>query len=111
MENTSGEILLRRRPENGLLGGMIEFPSTDWCDKILNMDEAIKAAPLKVKWQRLPGTVHHAFTHFHLELTILSGLGDFKQEGMDIWSRPECFADYALPTLMKKIVKHVRGNL
>src|SRR5262249_5271761 len=25
-----GSVLLRRRPEEGLLGGMMEFPSTDW---------------------------------------------------------------------------------
>lgn len=109
LENPGGKILLRRRPENGLLGGMIEFPSTDWRDKVWDMDEAIKKAPFNVKWQPLLGTVHHTFTHFHLELTILSGYDDLKQEGLDIWSRPECFANYALPTLMKKIVKHVNG--
>ena len=107
LENTGGKILLRRRPEKGLLGGMMEFPSTDWRDKGWDMDEAIKKAPINVKWQPLLGTVRHTFTHFHLELTVFTGHAGMRQEGFDVWSRPEFFVDHALPTLMKKIAKHV----
>ena len=106
-ENTSGKILLRRRPEKGLLGGMMAFPSTDWREEIWDVDEAIKSAPFNLKWQPLSGTIRHNFTHFHLELTVLSGHAFSKQEGLDVWIRPENFTDYALPTLMKKIAKHV----
>ena len=107
LENTGGKILLRRRPEKGLLGGMMEFPSTDWRDKGWDVDEAIKEAPIKAKWQSLSGTVRHTFTHFHLELTILSSHVGVRQKGLDVWSHPDFFSDHALPTLMKKIAKHV----
>jgi len=108
LENKGGKILLRRRPEKGLLGGMMEFPSTDWCDKDWDVDEAIKEAPVKAKWRSIPGTVRHTFTHFHLELTVLSGRTGRTEEDSDIWSLPELFPDHALPTLMKKIAKHAR---
>jgi A/G-specific adenine glycosylase len=107
LEKTGGKILLRRRPEKGILGGMMEFPSTDWRDKIWDVDEAIKMAPFNVKWQPLLGTVHHTFTHFNLELTVFIGYLGPRKEGQDVWSRPEFFADYAMPTLMKKIAKPV----
>jgi A/G-specific adenine glycosylase len=107
LENTAGKILLRRRPEKGLLGGMMEFPSTDWREKAWDVEEATKMAPFNVKWHPLLGTVHHTFTHFNLELTVFLGHTGLKQEWLDVWSRPEYFANYALPTLMKKIAKHV----
>jgi len=107
LENTNGKILLRRRPENGLLGGMMAFPSTDWREKNWDLDEAIKMAPFNLRWQPLSGTVCHTFSHFHLELSVLFGQSCLRQEGKDVWSRPEYFENYALPTLMKKIAKHV----
>jgi A/G-specific adenine glycosylase len=107
LENEGGKILLRRRPEKGLLGGMMEFPSTDWRDRTWAVAEAIKMAPFKAKWKPLSGTVHHTFTHFHLELSVFLGHAGLREEGLDVWCRPECFADYALPTLMKKVAKHV----
>jgi A/G-specific adenine glycosylase len=107
LENPGGKILLRRRPEKGLLGGMMEFPSTDWRNKVWDVDEAIKEAPVKAKWQLLSGMVFHTFTHFHLELTILSSHVGVRQKGLGVWSHPDFFSDHALPTLMKKIAKHV----
>ena len=87
---------------------MMEFPSTDWRDKVWDVDEAIKEAPIRAEWQLLSGTVRHTFTHFNLELTILSCRAGMKQEGLGIWIRPESFPDHALPTLMKKIARHIR---
>ena len=107
IKNTKGEVFLRRRPEEGLLGGMMEFPSTKWRKKIWTIDEALEEAPTEAKWCKLSGNVKHTFTHFHLELTVLSGQTDLKQNEVEIWSSPRDFPRYALPTLMKKIVKHV----
>ena len=108
LENPGGEIFLRRRPDKGLLGGMMEFPSTDWRNKVWDVDDAIKEAPIKAKWQSLPGTVRHTFTHFHLELTVLSWRTGINKKDFGIWTLPEFFSDHALPTLMKKVAKHVR---
>ena len=34
-----GCVLLRRRPENGLLGGMLEVPSTEWADPLPRIED------------------------------------------------------------------------
>jgi len=106
-QNADGHVLLRRRTEEGLLGGMMEFPSTAWREKPWRQDEAIKEAPLKANWKALQGAVRHTFTHFHLELTVLSGRATPKQKQSTIWSAPERLTDYALPSVMKKVASHV----
>src|ERR1700756_4722929 len=67
-----GELLVRSRPEKGLLGGMTEVPTSDWLaahdDKA-----ALKQAPVVsgvARWHRKAGVVTHVFTHFPLELVV-----------------------------------------
>ena len=104
-----GAVLLRRRPERGLLGGMIDVPSTAWRAAAWDAREALPDAPAKTAWSALPGTVQHGFTHFRLDLAILAGTSDSPPSG--IWARPDQFKDYALPTLTKKIIKHALSVL
>ncbi len=61
---SDGAILLRRRPERGLLGAMMELPSTDWREAPWAGPEALAQAPLAAGWTELPGLVRHNFTHF-----------------------------------------------
>jgi A/G-specific adenine glycosylase len=96
------DVFLRRRPEKGLFGGMIEIPSTPWRTNPWNLAEAVAHAPADVAWSMLPGTVLHGFTHFRLELVIVSGVG--AADGL--WSRIDRLGEHALPTLMKKIARH-----
>ena len=104
--NSKGEILLRRRQEKGLLGGMIEVPSSHWQENLLSLGESSNEAPTQTKWQILPGKVRHTFTHFHLELDVAVGrcIGSKSIEG--IWCPVTEFGAHALPTVMKKIVTH-----
>ncbi len=99
-----GAVLLRRRPDDGLLGGMMEVPSTPWRAAAWTVAEARDHAPLKARWRRLPGVVHHGFTHFHLELELLTARVSDASGG--VWCPPDRFADHALPTAMKKVVRH-----
>ena len=69
-----GAVLLRRRPEKGLLGGMMEVPSTAWRERAVERGRgARRRRRSRRKWRRLPGVVRHSFTHFHLELAVLAG--------------------------------------
>src|SRR5258708_40375819 len=63
-------VLLRRRPEAGLLGGMLEVPSTDWADTLPPVHEALRTAPVRADWWAVPGSVAHTFTHFKLEMLV-----------------------------------------
>jgi A/G-specific adenine glycosylase len=100
-----GAVLIRRRPEKGLLGGMMEFPSTDWNEMPWTEEAALKYTPIEApSWRRLSGTVRHTFTHFHLELVVLVGVMDKLGTEPGIWCPVERLPDFALPTVMKKVV-------
>ena len=101
-----GSVLLRRRVESGLLGGMMEIPSTEWVpDGVWSTETAIKEAPVDADWQKINGLVRHTFTHFQLEITILAARVDEKGSLEGVWCPPGKFGDYALPTIMKKVVR------
>ena len=102
-----GAVLLRRRPEQGLLGGMMEVPSTGWRDDgPWSMDEALAAAPATGKWHSLPGVVGHTFTHFHLNLSIAAGRLARPETAPGVWCPPDRLAEQGLPTVMRKVVRH-----
>jgi len=107
--NDHGQILLRRRPEKGLLGKMTEIPGTDWStgDK-LSIEGILKSSPIELDhWREAPGHVRHTFTHFHLELAILTANITSRVAIKDCyWQFIDKLDKEALPTLMQKAIKH-----
>ncbi|NIA71587.1 A/G-specific adenine glycosylase [Pelagibius litoralis] len=103
-----GALLLRRRPEKGLLGGMMEVPSTDWRDSRWQESEAVKAVPLAADWQALPGMVRHTFTHFHFEVTVWAAMTTRARlpKTAGRWVALDGLDGEALPTVMRKIIDH-----
>ncbi len=107
-----GAILLRRRPDKGLLGGMLEVPSTDWRADDWAVPEARRHAPLVTDWRVLAGGVRHTFTHFHFEITVWAGhAGDdaFLADASLAkarWVAVDDLAAQALPSVMRKIIAH-----
>ncbi|MHB0953866.1 MAG: A/G-specific adenine glycosylase [Allorhizobium sp.] len=99
-----GRILLRRRPERGLLGGMTEVPTTGWTART-DGATGTSDGPFPAEW-RTCGTVTHVFTHFELRLSVYRA----ETEGghrMDVhgWWEPITNLDaQALPTVMKKAI-------
>ncbi len=103
---SDGAVLLRRRPERGLLGGMMEVPSTPWRTEPWPLAEALALAPVVgVSWQPLPGLVRHTFTHFTLELAVVAASLGVPAADTGVWIRPRDFAAQALPSVMKKVVR------
>ncbi|MCW8915024.1 MAG: A/G-specific adenine glycosylase [Magnetovibrio sp.] len=106
IENTEGRVLLERRPEKGLLGGMIGFPGTLWQDQVLSAEQAARQAPELGDWKRSEAQISHTFTHFHLRLNVLVFHLDKDWDGL--WSRPSDFGTHALPSVMQKIVEAMK---
>jgi len=104
------ELLVRTRPEKGLLGGMTEVPGSDW---IAEQDEKAardQAPPLKgiAHWHRKTGVVTHVFTHFPLELVVYIAdvpLRTRAPAGMR-WVPIATLADEAFPNVMRKVIAH-----
>lgn len=105
---SDGALLLRRRPEEGLLGGLMEVPSTEWRDGQSSQEPDVwNHAPLPMTNTRsLPGVVRHGFTHFELELEIYAGVSNEEAEPPAMWCPIDKLSDLALPTLMKKVIAH-----
>jgi A/G-specific adenine glycosylase len=108
------ELLVRTRPEKGLLGGMTEVPGSDW---LAAQDDktALKQAPaLKgiARWHRKAGVVTHVFTHFPLELVVYTATvsaGARAPKGMR-WVPVATLSDEALPNVMRKVIAHGLGD-
>jgi A/G-specific adenine glycosylase len=100
--NPKGEILIRRRPAEGLLASMMEVPSSPWREGALPELAALyDAAPRATVWRLLPGGVTHVFTHFTLEIGVAVGHGS----GRGHWLAPPNIDREALPSVMKKIIR------
>ena len=100
-----GRVLIRRRPENGLLGGMMEIPSTPWREgQPWVMAEAVLHAPASTDWHLANDYVRHTFTHFHLELAVAKGICAH-DPAQGHWCPVNDLNAQALPTVMKKLVR------
>jgi A/G-specific adenine glycosylase len=104
------ELLVRARPEKGLLGGMTEVPGSDW---LTGQDDkaALKQAPQlngATRWHRKTGVVTHVFTHFPLELVVYTASVAARTrapQGMR-WVPIATLKDEALPNVMRKAIAH-----
>ena len=108
-----GTVLLRERPPRGLLGGMLEVPSSPWHEAAPNGTSVRRHAPLKADWQKVPGLIEHTFTHFHLELEIYRAeveRGAELKRGAEPercrWLKLREPQGAALPSVMRKVLLH-----
>ncbi|MAU40735.1 MAG: A/G-specific adenine glycosylase [Kordiimonas sp.] len=107
-----GRLWLRKRPEQGLLGGMMEIPSSNWVECAHWQERGEPRVPIIANWTVLPGIVRHTFTHFHLELKVMRGALEEiinLQEGE--WVPLTELQNYPLPTVMKKVIDMVRAPM
>lgn len=93
-----GAILLETRPDTGLLGGMLGFPTSDWGATPKD------TPPIKADWKILNSEVKHTFTHFHLKLTVKTALVPFDRAiTTGTFVEKADFRTSDLPTLMRKV--------
>jgi A/G-specific adenine glycosylase len=108
------ELLVRTRPDKGLLGGMTEVPTSEWLAG--HDDKAARAQAPAVRgvtrWHRKAGVVTHVFTHFPLELAVYTArvpAGTRAPSGMR-FVPIATLKDEALPNVMRKVIAHGLGN-
>ena len=104
----SDEFLLEKRPESGLFGSMMGFPTSKWqdSDKIVH-PEAILALgkPEKLKNH----VIRHSFTHFDLELQGYS-IDVAKGTRGQIWVNRKDILKSGLPSLFLKFARFISDN-
>ncbi len=98
-----GAWLIERRPDKGLLGGMLGWPGGTWGEVAEDLP------PVEAEWHDLGEEVRHTFTHFHLRLAVrVASLpetctplrGDFHPR----------LSPSDLPTVMRKAYDLARSN-
>jgi A/G-specific adenine glycosylase len=109
-----GELLVRTRPEKGLLGGMTEVPNSSWLAAQEDKAALTQAPVLKgvARWHRKAGVVTHVFTHFPLQLIVYTANVPARTrapEGMR-WVAIATLRDEALPNVMRKVIAHGFGE-
>jgi len=89
IENARGELLLERRPERGIWGGL-------WCPPVAN------AAPKGHVIERLPA-IHHAFTHYDLELRPVRVRANGATPAGE-WVKLRALSRYGLPAPVRRLL-------
>ncbi|ADL02003.1 A/G-specific adenine glycosylase [Brevundimonas subvibrioides] len=97
LRDGQGRVALVRRPDKGLLGGMVGLPTSDWAEEVPDA-----TPPAGADWADA-GAIEHVFTHFSLTLGVRVAQGS----GGDFLWTPEAEALNALPTVFAKAL--VRG--
>ena len=99
-QREDGAWLLERRPDRGLLGGMLGWPTTEWAE---DGPGPAPCPPVVADWQDVPGEVRHTFTHFHLRLSLrLALVGMQARPHLGRFAPPGAFRPADLPTVMRK---------
>lgn len=105
------KVYLRKRADQGLLGGMSEVPNSDWLAvddtatpaSIARLTNA-ESAPFAAQWQSC-GSITHIFTHFELRLSIYKTVtATVPPSNNGWWADADRLHEEALPTVMKKAI-------
>ncbi|RHW18386.1 A/G-specific adenine glycosylase [Sphingomonas gilva] len=94
------DVLLVRRPDKGLLGGMRALPTGSWGDS----PPGLAGAPCDVGWHAVEPVVTHVFTHFELRLALVAGTSEKHckmQPGWEWWPKDR-IGQAGLPTVFAK---------
>lgn len=94
VQDKDGRYYLQKRADKGLLAGLYEFPSTGWQKN--ELPGWLDTANVIYK-----GNIVHVFTHLQLTLEVYHLQLD---EARPDWVPSLRLSDYALPTLMKKVL-------
>ena len=106
LTDEAGQVLLRRRPPSGLLGGMLELPGAPWRADAWAEADALAHAPQPAAW-RLMGLAEHGFTHFQLRMDVYAArVPAITAPGL---LRPvSALETEALPTVMRRCIAVAR---
>ncbi|MEG1453172.1 A/G-specific adenine glycosylase [Brevundimonas sp.] len=96
LRDGKGRVALIRRPDKGLLGGMLGLVGSEWSAA------PEYSPPFAADWAEA-GTINHVFTHFSLDLTAHVATGQADDPAL-IWI-DEAEALASLPTVFRKALE------
>jgi A/G-specific adenine glycosylase len=105
----AGKVLLVRRPDKGLLGGMRALPTGPWADAAPGFADA----PAQADWRMLDTGVAHGFTHFDLDLSLAVAEVEAHQPTTESheWWPVDRLDTAGLPTVFAKAALAITGAI
>jgi A/G-specific adenine glycosylase len=103
--NKNNELAFVKRPEKGLLGGLMSLPLMFW-----EKEKGDPPFPLQGCWKNL-SPIEHIFTHFTAKghLYQIEEV-DSNAFPADCWCEASLIHQLALPTIIKKALKNIFGQ-
>ena len=113
LQTSNGEVVLERRADDRMLGGMVALPTTDW-DRDEHSVVAHPAWLEKVRGLTQIGEIRHSFSHFHLILEVWGTdclrKNDFSPKTRNLsYTSSAKAGDSGLPTVFKKAARLAAG--
>jgi A/G-specific adenine glycosylase len=112
-----GDLLIQKRKEDGLLGGLWEFPGGK-VEAGESLEDAVlreikEETGLDVLLEQEIDTIKHAYTHFKITLTAFycrwnGGEAQVHAATENRWVSPETLSTYAFPKANLKIIDHLK---
>ncbi|MDX1440396.1 MAG: A/G-specific adenine glycosylase [Rubricoccaceae bacterium] len=114
VRNATGEVLIQKRPENAMLGGLWEFPGgkqeenetpSETCKR-----ELYEEVGLDLNVEEKVATIHHAYSHFTITLhafeceTVDAEAAPHSKQPIR-WVAPEDLDTFAFPRANQQIVE------
>jgi A/G-specific adenine glycosylase len=103
-----GRLLLERRPESAMMGGMMALPVSEWLPKGQAPAHDPRLAAVSVIRETRKIRVLHSFTHFDLELrgcyAAVENAASFRGPRY-AWVEPDAALGAGLPSLFAKAIK------
>lgn len=96
-------ILVARRTDTGLLGGMLEVLGSPWRETVWSREEAMAHAPIPAQTWVSAAPVRHIFTHIDLHLDVYVAQSRKTDNLMRL--AVEEIATAALPSVFLKVIK------
>ena len=108
ISDEKGKIMVHKRPEKGLLGGMYGLPTSEWVENKKNIQH-LSFTNLGSKDDKKREHIKHVFTHFNLYL-YLEVLNEAKVDAPKnhLWVDSQTIEDLGFPSLFSKVHKLIR---
>tara|TARA_B100000686_G_scaffold217528_1_gene224607 strand:+ start:1334 stop:2092 length:759 start_codon:yes stop_codon:yes gene_type:complete len=110
VRHPNGAILLKKRPDHGLLGGMTEVITSEWLQKPIKSNEIESHAPISnARWHPLKAKVQHTFSHFKLELKVYTTKSRNQPIGT-FWCALDDLNSQPFPSVMQKVISLITST-
>ncbi len=118
IRDQAGNVILEKRPDNRMLGGMVGLPTSDWdLNTVKKGVERPKLQEILQKSEQI-GKIYHVFTHFRLELAVwvvtvpdLNKLLKYSGNFMIVNPHLVELNKIGLPTLFLKVARLAHKNV